>query len=636
MWCFRKKSSGEKIRNPIQGEFFATDAIAGPAQALVRESFQNSLDARLGEQPVRIRLRLADASEALPASSVKALFADAIPHFRAEGNGLRDAPSPDAPCPYLVVEDFGTTGLTGDPTEADPPEIGARKNAFYLFFRAEGLSEKSGTRLGRWGVGKFVFPRSSRASTHFGLTVRHDDGRCLLLGAVTLKAHRVPNEDGIFTPDGMYGSQRADGLVLPMESETALAEFRRTFHLSRLNEPGLSVVIPWVDPDISFNSLLTATINDYFFPILNRRLIVEIRAGGLTARLDHSTLDHSLEKWKSVIGDRPAATVSLARFVSRVTDAERIVLADQNMAQAPKWSDALVSPEQLELIKTKLAEGEGISVRVPVNVRLKSHPDQRSHFDIYLKPDAAADGRPVFIRQGIIISDLKAKRARELRSLVIIEDEPIAALLGDSENPAHTQWQKDSSNFRGKYTFGPSVIDFVTQSVSELVGIINRSSSEQDTSLTVSFFSLPTPQPEPTPKPGPTPQPSPTPMPDPPPHIPEPGKNPRLQIQRTVGGFSVRPIDHERFPMRLHVQCAYLVESGHPLKKWNAADFTLQTAPVRIALEGGGTLGDVRGNELWAQIDREDFALNVDGFDTNRDIYVRAIVEEAGNGDSQA
>jgi hypothetical protein len=32
MWVFRKKTPAEKIRNPIQGEFFATDAISGPAQ----------------------------------------------------------------------------------------------------------------------------------------------------------------------------------------------------------------------------------------------------------------------------------------------------------------------------------------------------------------------------------------------------------------------------------------------------------------------------------------------------------------------------------------------------------------------------------------------------------------------------
>ena len=44
-WYFRPKVKGETIREPIHGEFFATDAISDPGMALVREGIQNSLDA---------------------------------------------------------------------------------------------------------------------------------------------------------------------------------------------------------------------------------------------------------------------------------------------------------------------------------------------------------------------------------------------------------------------------------------------------------------------------------------------------------------------------------------------------------------------------------------------------------------
>ena len=132
MWYFRRKASGEKIRNPIQGEFFATEAIDGPAQALVRESVQNSLDARAAEGPVRVRIALAVGSEALPGSAAKELFGSAWLHYQAPGNGLHAAPLPGAPCPYLVIEDFGTKGLTGDPRQSDPdrdPEVVASFHA---------------------------------------------------------------------------------------------------------------------------------------------------------------------------------------------------------------------------------------------------------------------------------------------------------------------------------------------------------------------------------------------------------------------------------------------------------------------------------------------------------------------------
>ena len=157
MWYFRRKAPGEKIRNPIQGEFFATEAIEGPGEALVRESVQNSLDARAGNGPVSVRIRLATGPQALPGSDVADLFGPAWPHYGASGNGLHAAPRRGDPCPYLLIEDFGTRGLTGDPQQSDPDPAPGSRNPFFLFFRAEGLSAKGGTDLGRWGIGKFVF-----------------------------------------------------------------------------------------------------------------------------------------------------------------------------------------------------------------------------------------------------------------------------------------------------------------------------------------------------------------------------------------------------------------------------------------------------------------------------------------------
>ncbi len=86
----------------------------------------------------------------------------------------------DEPCRFIAFEDSGTTGLTGDTDQYH--EIAGVRNPFYYFFRAEGQSNKLETGRGRWGLGKFVFPRSSRIRSFFGLTVRFDDKRRLLVG----------------------------------------------------------------------------------------------------------------------------------------------------------------------------------------------------------------------------------------------------------------------------------------------------------------------------------------------------------------------------------------------------------------------------------------------------------------------
>ncbi len=41
-WQFRTRRPGEPTRDPIVGEFFATEAIHNPAEALIREGIQDA------------------------------------------------------------------------------------------------------------------------------------------------------------------------------------------------------------------------------------------------------------------------------------------------------------------------------------------------------------------------------------------------------------------------------------------------------------------------------------------------------------------------------------------------------------------------------------------------------------------
>ena len=635
MWFFRKKRAGEKIRNPIQGEFFATEAIEGPAQALVRESIQNSLDASTGSGPVHVRIMLATGDGALPAEQVREVFDEAWPHYAASGNGLRDAPRQDSSCPYLVVEDFGTKGLTGDPSQPDP-EPGV-VNPFFLFFRAEGLSAKTGTELGRWGVGKFVFPRSSQASAHFGVTVRHDDQRRLLLGAVTLKAHRIASDSATYTPDGLYGRLVDEDFVLPIEDAALIDCFCAAFRISRTTEPGLSVVVPFVDPEITFERLLLAAVKDYFLPIIHHRLEITIEANGEHVTLNALSLNDVMAKYENALGPAVRGHVALARWATEVTDADRIVLSLPDPARAARWSDALVPETVLNLLRERLATRKPVAVRVPVTVRSKKNGSMESFFDIYLAPDKTSDGRPLFVREGIIISDVRGARAREIHSLVVIENRPLAALLGDSENPAHTQWQKDSSNFRGLYTYGPGLIEFVTHSVGELLAIVTRSSEEADPSLTVDFFSIEPPENDndgvdaerkrPRPQKG-----------------EKTGEQPvevearptRILIRRHSGGFTViQGAAPPPPPFLIELRCAYDIRSGNALKKWDPADFMIGSAQTPVSCEGAVALKQAKGNWLLLQVSGPEFRVSVTGFDLARDVYVRADVREPSYADSQ-
>lgn len=206
-WQYRVKAPNEKVRDPIQGEFFSTEAIKNPAEALVREAIQNALDATLKDKsgqpmdPLRVRFFLATGKNASPASRAAKWFTGAWEHFHAPGNGLREPPQKNELCSWLVFEDFNTCGLEGDVKQFEP--LDGQQNHFFYFFRAEGKSVEGGKERGRWGVGKHVFPRSSRANTFFGLTVRASDKKRLLFGTSVFKSHRVGSK--YYCPDGYYG-----------------------------------------------------------------------------------------------------------------------------------------------------------------------------------------------------------------------------------------------------------------------------------------------------------------------------------------------------------------------------------------------------------------------------------------------
>src|ERR1035438_4860664 len=72
-WHFRPLVPGETTRDPIVGEFFATEAINNVGEALVREGIQNSLDAAL-KQPLHVRISVVTPLPSARAARTAACF----------------------------------------------------------------------------------------------------------------------------------------------------------------------------------------------------------------------------------------------------------------------------------------------------------------------------------------------------------------------------------------------------------------------------------------------------------------------------------------------------------------------------------------------------------------------------------
>ncbi len=496
-----------------------------------------------------------------------------------------------------------------------------------ISFAREGRTGKGDDDRGRWGIGKYVFPRSSSANTFFGLTVREGEEVPMLLGQAVLRTHCC--DEVHYTPDGGFGALGENGLVLPVTDVAMIGRFRKVFGVSREKEPGLSIVVPWVD-DNEFNHdlLVAAVVRGYFYPILEGKLEIRVSEGANVTLIDAETLADVAGNLPEALSEELLPTFELAEWASVRKPADFFVL---NMApNRPAWSKDLIPEEFYDDLQTKLDNGQRIALRVPLNVRRKGAEARDSYFDIFMVRDGTGDGRSIFVREGIIVSDVRARRVRGLRSLVVVEDGPLAGLLGDSENPAHTEWQSKSANFEGKYINGPSYLAFVTHCVSSIENILGARQEQEDVAMLKDFFFLPSPPAPETPKTrkkrkkksdGPV-SPSPEPKPEP--------RKKRYRLERIAGGFRVCNGDPDcEVPHLIEIKAAYDVRRGNPLKKYDKADFDLASPGFVEATVTDGIMVESRnGNKLVLKVLSRDFRFQVSGFDTNRDLLVNVRVKE--------
>ncbi len=629
-WQFNKVNPRFKNREATQGEFFAADT---ELRALVREAIQNSLDAKRpgANGPVAVRIFLSGETHALPPEQAKPWFKNAWQHFNAEKSGLRDTPAKEESVRFLVYEDSGTTGLTGDVDQYH--EVEGSRNPFYYFFRAEGQSNKSDSDRGRWGLGKFVFPRSSRIRTFFAVTVRQDDGRRLLVGQSILRSHQVSNKS--YTPDGWFGKKVSRGSVqLPVEDADVIDQFETDFCLERNGELGTSVVVPFCDSDWTADRIAHCVTEDYFQPILNHELVITVEG-------PNSQLVVSADSIFDVVNSFSPAQQALVKplldlavwGMDRRSQGMPLLNLPDRVA-APKWSKKLFDDDVFDEVRELYSTYQKVALRVPIMVRQKGGDDQVSHFDIFLeKAEGSHLKRPLFIREGILVSEVRSKLTRELRAIVCVDDPALARCLGDAENPAHTDWSESSSHFKGKYVNGTATLRFVKNAVAEICQMLARDPSEEDPRLLLDVFSIASDDDrqgflvdyeilqsaaQKAAKRSPR-------------ELSGPSRPKPFRVRRRKGGFRIFYGDRKsERPTKLEVKVAYDRRNGNPLRKYSAEDFDLAEAPIQFATDGA-EIEFLDGNELLVHVEDDTFDIAVTGFDANRDLYldVRVKADEA-------
>jgi hypothetical protein len=325
----------------------------------------------------------------------------------------------------LVIEDFGTTGLKGAVDIKDDGQ-------FCGFWRRFGRSHEREAQGGRWGLGKLVFPSASQVRTVVGLTRRSDDESSWLMDQAILRNHQVNGieKDSV----GFWCDTKAPRKGMPTSDPTLCQALSAEACLVRADEPGLSLVVPHVLPDIEPRHLMAATVRNYYYPILTGRLVVEV---------DGTVIDAaSFENVSTSLGSElvPASMLAFVRELQNRRDTRPDVLLPTEW-QAKTITGTLLGPGATEQLRGAFKAGRMLSVRAPLSMAPRGGPPITSHVDLFLKAANPGERPQTLVVRGAITVPSEGKRASLMETHAAPEarHEAISRLLGDAENPAHTQ-----------------------------------------------------------------------------------------------------------------------------------------------------------------------------------------------------
>lgn len=613
-WSFRRFAPGDNLSDPdFAKALFSGDQESALSRSLVREAIQNSLDAKRDDaEHVLIRITLMKGRTSVLAAAAAPFTAGLHRHLESQSSGLVDRPALNDPLPCLVLEDFGTHGLRGDPEHWQP--VNVQGNGFFLFFRALGRSGKADEDRGRWGVGKFVFPMASRAHAIWALTVPSDTRRPLLMGRAVLATHEVGDDS--YHPDGHWGLRGVadSNFISPVADSETMNRFIDAFSLSRRGEPGLSVVVPWLLDEIEHSDIAEAVVGEYFLPLLRNQLRVVVRQGDAVEALDGAAVERYSQ---SASNPLLRARLDLARRIAE--GRASVVDWPQDFTyQDTEWRSEAIPSDLLEQLRVQLERGDAVSVRLRTTIRRKN-PDgsMRGEATVHLMHvEGLGAARPLIVREGISISMDRTRAVHDYVGIITADQGPLATLLGDAETPAHEELKHNL--LRDKYVLPKKTVVFIRESVSQLLKAIWEADKQDDPLLLAGYFPFVSDSGRTGERPdkrarGDNEEPKPT-----IPHSPA-----RYHVSRIDGGFRVRsnPENSDR-PSELSVRVAYDVRRGSPFKRYRKYDFDLSTPPMVMSLVGCEVV-ESSDNALLLRTTSDSFVCEVTGFDPKRDLIIR-------------
>lgn len=622
-WQFRTLHPNENSGASISDDNFSTEERTN-VEIFVRETLQNPLDARSSaDDQVKVSYRIIEIDLA-GSRLANALFSSRWLEHAKAGQLLSGALPSKAR--FLLIEDFGTTGLEGVYTDSSVDGSSENWNAFW--FR-EGEGAKHTRANGGAGQGKITLYLASAVRTVVALTRRKSDGKELLFGCSRfLRNYRLDGRSERWAKEARWGGEvDSNKQATPIIDGSLIEAVKQELGLSRANAAGTSFIVPLPQEDMTEDGIRAAVINEFFFAISRGRLEVTVGTSVLNER--------TVSEASAGLVDAGRQSASFRRFLRMAaTKSKETALATAKSGWHKGFDEFSFESADLINLKDRFAMGDPIAVDLPLSIKTKKGLVQPTIFRVFLQSDADLErSEELFIRQDLAIDGekkLKSVRAAQpVLALTFIDDQNLSEFLVCAEEPTHRTWNAQRPKVKNAYMTPNVFLAAVRNAAAKLVQLIAPAGQRDETALAV-YFADPAKAVKvrkgPSGDAGGKEKPGDVEVLDIPPARPKP-----VSFKPGKDGFTVRAqaiADSSFTPLECRMETGYATVHGDPFRLWDAADYWLGDGS-RFTIDTSGVTGlTVDGNELRFRLDRHDASISVRGFDENRQLEVRLKYRE--------
>lgn len=387
-----------------------------PIKSLAREICQNSLDARLDDsKPTKIEFKTFDIDpKSIPDySNFEDAFNRSLDFWSIQEStqakkfftrALKGLRSSSIKC--LRISDFNTSGLTGSHEEYNSPWCNLTKSS--------GASDKSGSRGGSFGIGKFApFACSSLRTVFYSTYDVHGTSASQGVARLTsFKNKKKETTQGI----GFYGDDKKN---MPMYKQYSLdSQYTRSE-----SNTGTDIFVVGFTGEKGWEHQFVASILDGF--------LYAVYTGALTVDVDGVTIS------KETL---PELMVSHKDYFKEHADEYYRVLTDEENART-------------------------------FTCELKDNPETEGTLTLRLMIEPTFNRRVAMIRQ----TGMKIKDKGNINGIIpfagtlFIEGDALNSYLRNLENPQHLEWELDrADNKRQASQLMKSMLGFIKESLDKM------------------------------------------------------------------------------------------------------------------------------------------------------------------------